>query len=84
MNINKIKYAAANFNGGGNGTVSSATINSPSNARNNLVTPMLSPANTVNELSFGLVHEAFGKEIQRNLGERKRIKELAERPLIDL
>lgn len=83
----KIKYAAANFNGGGNGSVSSSpagAINSSSPSSNNLIGTTLSPTNNVNELTFGMVHEAFGKEIQRNLSERTRIKELAERPLIDL
>lgn len=82
----QIKYAAANLNGGGNGTISSATSNSSSNATTNslIATTTLSSPNIVNELSFGLVHDAFGKEIQQNLGERKHQKELAERPLIDL
>lgn len=36
------------------------------------------------EFSFQTVHDAFGKEIMQDLNERKRLKELAQRPLIEI
>lgn len=36
------------------------------------------------EFTFQLMHEAFGREIISDLNERKRIKELAHLPLIEL
>lgn len=36
-----------------------------------------------NEFNFQTVHEAFGREIEQDLKERRRLKELARRPLID-
>lgn len=35
------------------------------------------------EFNFQMVHEAFGREIQQDLKERRRLKELAQRPLIE-
>lgn len=37
-----------------------------------------------NEFTFQMVHEAFGREIMQDLKERKRLKELTQRPLIEL
>lgn len=36
------------------------------------------------EFTFQVVHEAFGREIMQDLHERKRLKELCQRPLIEL
>lgn len=35
------------------------------------------------EFSFQSVHEAFGKEIEKDLKERRRLKELSQKPLIE-
>lgn len=35
------------------------------------------------EFNFQTVHEAFGKEIEQDLKERRRLKELSQRPLIE-
>lgn len=35
------------------------------------------------EFNFQTVHETFGKEIEQDLKERRRLKELAQRPLIE-
>lgn len=34
------------------------------------------------EFNFQTVHEAFGREIEQDLKERRRLKELAQKPLI--
>lgn len=39
---------------------------------------------TSREFNFQTIHEAFGKEIEQDLKERRRLKELAQTPLIDL
>lgn len=35
------------------------------------------------DFDFQTIHEAFGKEIEQDLKERRRLKELSQRPLID-
>lgn len=35
------------------------------------------------EFNFQTIHEAFGREIEQDIKERRRLKELAQRPLID-
>lgn len=42
-----------------------------------------SSQNTPKEFNFQTIHEAFGKEIEQDLNERRRLKELSQRPLID-
>lgn len=43
----------------------------------------LSQKSQIQEFDFQTVHEAFGKEIEQDLKERRRLKELAKRPLIE-
>lgn len=38
---------------------------------------------TPTEFNFQTIHEAFGKEIEQDLKERRRLKELSQRPLIE-
>lgn len=38
---------------------------------------------TQQEFDFQTIHEAFGKEIEQDLKERRRLKELSQRPLIE-
>lgn len=41
-------------------------------------------ANKLKEFTFQAVHDAFGQEINQDLQERRRLKELSQRPLIEI
>lgn len=41
-------------------------------------------ANKLKEFTFQAVHNAFGREINQDLQERRRLKELSQRPLIEI
>lgn len=41
-------------------------------------------SNSLKEFTFQVVHEAFGREINQDLQERRRLKELSQRPLIEI
>lgn len=68
-------------NGGGMNTSSSSQLS-------NLPSSKLTASSTVSqknrqEFNFQTIHEAFGKEIEQDLKERRRLKELSQRPLIE-
>lgn len=73
-------------NGGGMGTmaVSLTSLNDASSKAIPASTDTSKSIKDLNEFSFQMVHEAFGKEIMQDINERKRLKELSQRPLIEL
>lgn len=70
-------YSVYDGGSGGNGASQSYSISSSysSNATDS--------SNQI-EFNFQIVHETFGREIMKDLDDRKRIKELSQRPLIEL
>lgn len=93
MNISLNPYIYLASNGGGIGSVLDSSQQSHAN-QSPVVNPFdLTPTincnqKTPKEFNFQTMHEAFGKEIEQDLRERKRLKELKEmaqhKPLIDL
>lgn len=65
------------FNGGGNGT---SQLLSQSNAN----TSIAADATKQIEFNFQIVHEAYGREIMKDLKQRELNKEQSQRPLIEL
>lgn len=48
----------------------------------NLTTSTDSSQKSTKEFTFQMIHERFGREIEQDLRERRRLKELAQQPLI--
>lgn len=74
-------YSAANGNGKQSMPISSPN---PSQSHTNRLPPKDKSAAQLKEFTFQAVHDAFGREINQDLQERRRLKELAQRPLIEI
>lgn len=68
-------------NGGGQNSLSSSQLSNVPSSK--LTASSNSSQKTTKEFNFQTIHETFGKEIEQDLKERRRLKELAQRPLIE-
>lgn len=76
-------------NGGGMGSVSSSQLSYANQSPVGVPSSHLTASsdcskNSTDEINFQTVHEKFGREIEQDLKERRRLKELAQQPLIQL
>lgn len=69
--FSNVTLFCADFNGGGNGSSSKSSSNQSNGSS--------APA----EFTFKTLHEAFGREILNDFNERNRLKQVAQRPLIE-
>lgn len=80
--LNKLLNCLAS-NGGGGGMNSSSSSQLSNVPPSKLTASSIVSQNNHKEFNFQTIHEAFGKEIEQDLKERRRLKELSQRPLIE-